>query len=143
TSRSVNPASPRASLNPPPAAASKCMKISVVRVSCKPVNSVATFDVACSACDRKLFGPLYWASNDGCHCAMMLSCPETHQRVVFECGNIVSAGSAPLASFETGASVFCAMHGIAKHRAIASHKVVKCRVRAKSLLGLVCGFDLN
>src|SRR5260370_29375227 len=93
TSRSVNPPRPRASLMPPPSAISKCMKISVVPVSCSPVKSVPIFDVACSATVRKLFGPLYLASNDGCHCMMMLSCPETHQREVCECGNMVSKGS--------------------------------------------------
>src|SRR5713101_5855248 len=78
---------------PPPSAISKCRKISVVPLSCTPVKSVPMFEVACSGWALKLFGPLYFASNDGCHCMMMLSCPETHQREVCECGNMVSTGS--------------------------------------------------
>src|ERR1019366_7882313 len=55
--------------------------------------SVPIFEVAYSGWVLKLFGPLYFASNDGCHCMMMLSCPETHQREVCEWGNMVRTGS--------------------------------------------------
>src|ERR1019366_1711508 len=93
---------------PPPSAISKCMKISVVRVSCTPVKRVPIFDVACSATVRKLFGPLYFALNDRCHCMMTLSCPETHQRAVCECGNMVRTGSSgvdPDADSDVGSAV--------------------------------------
>src|SRR5450755_287245 len=69
------------------------------------------FETAYSECVLKLFGPLYFASNDGCHCEMTFDCPETHQRAVCECGNIVSTGSSA-----SGAAVSDEVEDCAKTR---------------------------
>src|SRR5579864_3259189 len=73
------------------------------------------FDVACSARSRKLFGPLYFAGKDGCHCVMMLSWPDTHQGVFSECGNMVTAVSSGAGSPGAGASWACMEYTAARH----------------------------
>src|SRR5690349_544455 len=78
-------------------------------------------DVACSASARKLFGPPYFASNDGCHCVTTFSCPEIHQRALCEWGSMVDMGSSGGEPSADGSPARCAwtrdvMHNRATHR---------------------------
>src|SRR5437879_5219036 len=90
-------------------------------------------DVACSASARKLFGPLYFASNNGCHCVTMFSCPEIHQRAVSEWGNMVNMGSSGGEPSADESPAPCAwtrdvMHNIATHRETSARFTKGCRV---------------
>src|ERR1700687_4950998 len=94
TSRLVNPAKPSAVLRPLPPVLSTSTIRSVVSVSRYPVNKVATYEVAFSESARKLFGPLYFAWNAGCHWKTTFTCPEIQAGLVAGCGNTVGASSA-------------------------------------------------
>src|ERR1700734_3449680 len=80
TSTLVNPPTPRALLRPAPPALSTSARISRFLVIWNPVYSVSTREVACSASDFRLLGPLYAAGNDPCCCRIKLAWPEIQKR---------------------------------------------------------------